>query len=218
MKRLLVAVGSVVLITGSIYLLLKRYEEKADSIYNIQVMNRTYRNYAEKIESSAEKYHVPKEYLLALIALECSGKKLVPHRFEPKVYNNLKLVQNNKLDNYDHIKARQLKNLSDRDLKKLASSWGPFQLMGYKKFELGCSVDDLNSKKGINYGVRWISETYGYLLKKGRFKDAFHVHNTGRNYPVIGPPLTFHRNYVPQGLKYMDAFKHRMDSMDINQR
>jgi hypothetical protein len=209
MKKLLIGIVSIVLIFGSIYLVLSRYEQKSDSFYSAVILNRTYRNYAEKVAKEAEENDLPVDYLMALIALECSGKRIVPHRYEPKVYEALIKVKSKQLDSYDNVNYKKVKNLSDKDIKDLASSWGPFQLMGYKSFELKCKISDISGSNSIITGVKWIDLTYGNFLRKKRFKDAFHIHNTGRKYPLIGPPRTFHKNYVPQGLKYMESFKEK---------
>jgi hypothetical protein len=212
MKKILIGIVSIVLIFGSIYLVLSRYEQDSDNLYSTVVLNRTYRNYAEKVNEKALEYDLPVDYLLALIALECSGKRIVPHRYEPKVYESLKKVQNKEIESYDNVNYKKIKDLSDKELKELASSWGPFQLMGYKSFELKCKITDISGSKAIATGIRWIDITYGNLLRKKKYKDAFHIHNTGRKYPLIGPPRTFHKNYVPQGLKYMESFKLKAQS------
>lgn len=212
MKKLLIGIVSLVLIFGSIYLVLSRYQQQSDSLFSAVVLNRTYRNYAEKVTKEAQENDLPVDYLLALIALECSGKRIIPHRFEPKVYESLKKVKRKELNSYDNVSYKKVKNLSDKELKDLASSWGPFQLMGYKSFELKCKIADISGSNAIITGVKWINLTYGDLLRKKRYKDAFHIHNTGRKYPLIGPPRTFHKNYVPQGLKYMASFQEKINN------
>lgn len=207
LKKVLIGVISVCLLLGSIYLVLKRYGIDNETIYSKNILEKTYRNYGEEVLKAAKIYHLPPEYLLSLIALECSGRKLVPHRFEPKVFESLQNVQAGKLIVYDNVYKSNLKGLKNSELKKLASSWGPFQLMGYKSFELKTSVEEINGKKSINLGSKWIDKSYGNLLRANKFKDAFHIHNTGRRYPLIGPPRTYHKHYVPQGIKYMEAFK-----------
>lgn len=212
MKKLFIGIVSIVLIFGSIYLVLNRYEQDSDNLYSTVVLNRTYRNYADKVNEKAQEYELPADYLLALIALECSGKRIVPHRYEPKVYEALKKVKNREIESYDNVGYKNVKNLCEKELKELASSWGPFQLMGYKSLELKCKITDISGSKAISTGIKWIDLTYGDLLRKKKYKDAFHIHNTGRKYPLIGPPRTFHKNYVPQGLKYMESFKQKLES------
>ncbi|MCX6233495.1 MAG: hypothetical protein NT175_02060 [Bacteroidetes bacterium] len=54
--------------------------------------------------------------------------------------------------------------------------------------------------------MKWIDMTYGDYIRKGRYKDAFHIHNTGDTYPVAGPPKTYDPKYVENGLMYMKYF------------
>jgi hypothetical protein len=211
LKKITIGIVSVGLLIGSIYFVLRRYEWADFSTQNAlsfeATVSRTYRNYGEKVVELSKKQEIPAEYVLAVIALECSGRKLVPHRFEPKVYDALKKLQKGELERYDNILPRHVKGLKNGQLKKLASSWGPMQLMGYKCFELRTTVNNITGKNALKYGVLWIRKNYGPQLKKGNFRDAFHIHNTGRKYPLLGPPRTYHRNYVPGGLKYAEAFK-----------
>jgi hypothetical protein len=55
--------------------------------------------------------------------------------------------------------------------------------------------------------VKWIDLTYGDYIRRGQYKDAFHIHNTGRPYPDSGPPKTYDPKYVPNGLMYMKYFE-----------
>ena len=211
MKKLTIGIVAVSLLIASIYLVLRRYEWSDFSSQNTSsfeaTVNRTFRNYGEKVAELSKKNKIPTEYVLAVIALECSGRKLVPHRFEPRVYEALKKLQKGELDHYDNILPGDVKGKKNGELKKWASSWGPMQLMGYKCCELKTNVNQLAGEMALKYGVLWIKRNYGPQLVTGNFKDAFHIHNTGRKYPLLGPPRTYHRNYVPGGLKYVEAFK-----------
>lgn len=185
--------------------------------YSKDILEKTYRNYGLAVIKSAKKYELPPEYLLSLIALECSGRKLVPHRFEPRVFEQLKKVKKGELPMYDNVRSSDLKGLNNVYLKKLASSWGPFQLMGYKSFELNHSIVEINGPKSVEIGTKWINSSYGNQLRKGNYQDAFHIHNTGKKYPLIGPPRTYHRKYVPLGLQYMEAFKTMIEASESPQ-
>ena len=99
-----------------------------------------------------------------------------------------------------------LKDASDDALRNLATSWGPFQLMGYKCFELGIKVSDIRGESSIDWSVKWISDSYGNYLKNERYADAFHIHNTGRPIPKSGRHLTYNKDYVEKGLDYMNYF------------
>ncbi|MDA3882947.1 MAG: hypothetical protein PF481_06660 [Bacteroidales bacterium] len=165
--------------------------------------------YEEDIEREAKKYDVPEEYFKALILLESSGHKHIPKRFEPHVYAQLKKVQAGRRKHYEQITGKTLKNLSDAAIRNLASSWGPFQIMGYKCYQLGIYISDLRGKESIKWGMQWIDTNYGDLLRQGRYKDAFHMHNTGRLYPKKGVPHTHNPEYVKNGLMHMKEFKKR---------
>ena len=79
--------------------------------------------------------------------------------------------------------------------------------MGYKCVGLGVNVKDIRGEDGLEHGVRWIKEEYGRFLKKGKFKDAFHYHNTGRKFPRDGVSRTHDPRYVDKGLAYMEYFE-----------
>lgn len=164
------------------------------------------KNYGTKIDSAANVYGINPAYLKALCMLECSGRKAFDQRFEPHVYRRLKNVKFNLMENYEHVTPDMLYDANDEALKNLASSWGPFQLMGYKCLLLGIKVRDIRGDQSVLYGVKWIDMTYGKYLKEGKFKDAFHIHNTGLPHPSIGNPKTYDPDYCERGLKYMKYF------------
>ncbi len=164
-------------------------------------------NYSRDVDLVAKKYDLPAAYLKALIVLECSGVKPVKPRLEKHVFKKLKRVRDKKRSNYEVLTHEQIKDASDEALKNLARSWGPFQLMGYKCLQLGVKVNDIRGKDALDWGAKWIEMEYGKMLRKGRYRDAFHYHNTGRVYPSNGIPKTHDPNYVAHGLDYMEFFK-----------
>jgi hypothetical protein len=165
------------------------------------------RNYGKEIDDAALRYKIPAAYLKALCMLESSGRKPVPSRYEKHVYVRLKLVKAGLRNNYEHVTRDHLLEANDEAIQNLASSWGPFQLMGYKCLLLNINVADLRGEQAIDVGARWINLTYGDKLRQGKFRDAFHIHNTGRSFPATGVPATHDRNYVNNGLKWMEYFK-----------
>jgi hypothetical protein len=183
---------------------------RADVVVYADVIERTLVNYGDVVLTYAVAYELPPEYLLALIVLESSGRSIIPPRFEPHVYERLKEVQNGARKGYEHVKQQHLADATDEALKNLASSWGPFQLMGYKCLLLDIKVRDIRGKDAIFWGIHWIDLTYGKKLKDGKFRDAFHIHNTGRTYPLRGRPFTHDPEYVEKGLRYMQEFKKRL--------
>ncbi|MFO7867746.1 MAG: hypothetical protein R6U95_00430 [Bacteroidales bacterium] len=162
--------------------------------------------YGAHIKTEAGKYNLPENYFKALILLETSARKNIPHRFEPHVYKELLKVKKGLRKNYEYVTQKTLINMSDNAIRNLASSWGPFQIMGYKCIQLGIYVADLRGKQAIKWGIAWINENYGHLLRQKRFKDAFHMHNTGRIFPKNGISLTHNSQYVENGLYYMKQF------------
>ncbi len=167
-------------------------------------------NYAGDIKMLAHKADIPPEYLMALIMLECSGRADVPPRFEQGVYDKLVDVKEHRRESLESITYADLSDASDDALRNLASSWGPFQLMGYKCLHLGIKIKDLRGENSLYYGVQWIEGTYGDYLRKGKYADAFHIHNTGRPVPKNGKYTTYDPKYVPNGLQYMEYFKEKL--------
>ena len=104
-------------------------------------------------------------------------------------------------------KPSDLRDATDGALKNMASSWGPFQIMGYKCIWLDIQLQDLRGEEALYWAVKWIDKTYGDYIRRGQYKDAFHIHNTGRPYPESGPPKTYDPKYVPNGLMYMKYFE-----------
>ncbi len=166
-----------------------------------------WRNYGDEVMKCSKKYGLPPEYFLAVIMLESSGHKHPRPRFERYIYRRLKAVKDGKLKQFENITQKDLRFVSNRELKKLASSWGPFQIMGYKSLKMKIPVEKLSGKNAICYGMKWINEDYGWLLRSHRYKDAFHFHNTGNLYPKDGKAQTHTPNYVERGLYYMQIFR-----------
>lgn len=179
---------------------------------NKDITLKTFDNYGESASKAAKKHGVPAEYILALIALECSGRKIIPHRFEPHIYEKLDLIAHGKLASMESVTYPKIKGLHVAQLRDLASSWGPFQIMGYKSLEIGVNVKSFEGANSVDIGTKWIKNEYGHILDKKDFKSAFHLHNTGRTYPKFGPPRTYHKEYIPRGLKYMEKFKEMLDN------
>ena len=111
---------------------------------------------------------------------------------------------------FEGIKTHHLTDLDEEGLKNLATSWGPFQLMGYKAIQLDLNVIDLRDDEvAAETGVAWIKKEYGQFLNKGKFKDAFHYHNTGERFPLSGRSRTHDPYYVSNGIKFMKYFEGR---------
>jgi len=168
---------------------------------------KTQENYGAEVDELAVKYGLPANYLKALIVLECSGLKPVKPRFEKHIFNKLKRVRDNEQYFFESITHEQLQDASDAALENLSRSWGPFQLMGYKCLQLGAKVNDIRGDEAIEWGMQWIKMEYGHLLKRKKYRDALHYHNTGRLFPEDSIPLTHDPEYINRGLEYMEHFR-----------
>lgn len=173
-----------------------------DNIFQKSVYYRTEKNYGKEVDKLAIEFNLPSEYLKALIILECSGKRNVPSRFEKHVFNRLKMLRDGKKNKYGRITQKDISNASNAALKNLASSWGPFQLMGYKCLQLDIKVQDVRGEQSLYWGIKWINEEYGYLIREEKYEEAFRIHNTGKP-----NGKTHDSNYVKNGLNYIDYFK-----------
>lgn len=192
--------------------LYNRYIEKnADTV--LDTVDRTWLNYSAEVLETAKALGLPPDYLLALIALECSGYKQITPRYEPYIFKQLTRLREGTIEQFEGITPEDVLRSDDAALKNLASSWGPFQIMGYQCLHLDIKIKQLRGKNAIYHGALWIQKAYGTYLDKKRFKDAFHLHNTGQKYPVAGPPRTHNRKYVPRGLKYMKTFAGKIEGL-----
>jgi hypothetical protein len=163
--------------------------------------SKTEDNYGAEILKYAKKNDLSVEYLKALIVLECSGKKPAGQRFEQRVYKKLKEVQNGKRSSYEFVTRRQIRGCSDAALRNLSTSWGPFQIMGYKCIRMGIMIQDLRGDESIRWGIKWINNEYGNLIRNKEYEKCFRLHNTGS---VNGK--THDPNYVSNGLLHFDYF------------
>lgn len=170
------------------------------------ICKRVEENYGKLIDSCSYLIGVPPEYVKALTCLECSGRTDMPKRFEKHVYKRLKDVRDGKKSSYEGVTSAMIKDANDDALKNLATSWGPFQIMGYKCLHLNINVVDLRGNEAVYWGIKWIKGEYGHLLNAKRYKDAFHYHNAGCVFPSDGKPKTYDKDYVPNGLEYMKWF------------
>ena len=166
----------------------------------------TKKNYGSEIDKYATLLGLPAAYFKALVIMECSGEKPAPHRFEPHVYSKLKALKAGKIKTYKNIKTEDIRTADDEALRNLASSWGPFQIMGYHSISLKIPLGELRGEFAVFWGMKWIEINYGKFLRSGEFEHAFHIHNTGEQYPSNGEAKTTNPNYVNNGLTLMKNF------------
>jgi hypothetical protein len=164
-------------------------------------------NYAHEIEEVCAEYNLPAEYFKALAILECSAEKPPQSRFEPKVFERLNEVKMNKKPNYSNLKHPQLKNLTEEQLRDMATSWGVFQIMGYHAYSIGIAPRDLQGSDGLRQSIVWIDKSYGQYLRKRDFANALHLHNVGKPIPITGEYETYSPNYIPRGLEFIKHFE-----------
>ncbi len=183
----------------------------ASKSHSVNARKNVEQNYQTEVVRVAEGYDLPPSYLLALIILECGGHDPCGSRFEPKRFRQLKNLRDGKRRKFESLRRTDLEGKTDDQIRQLATSWGTFQIMGYHTLTLSTEmdpidVDDLTGARAIEIGVHWIDVNYGSLLRDERYKDAFHMHNTGRLYPKIGGPKTYDPQYIPNGLAHMSYF------------
>lgn len=197
MRRWHVLVG-IIVIPFALWTLLEQPKTSVEHSWN---------NYNTDLSTLAKKNNVPWKYLMALTVLECSGEKPCPSRFEKHVFEQLQRVRNGTKKKYGSIERSDISDASDEALKNLASSWGPFQIMGYHCIKDGITVAQLRSDDGLKHAVHWINTSYGTRLRKQEFQDAFHIHNTGKPFPKSGSPTTHDPQYVFRGITLMEEFQ-----------
>ncbi len=174
--------------------------------------NQVIDNYSKEIYKEANRLGLNPEYFMALCMLECGGRRPSPSRFEKHIYRRLMNLKAGKRTHYEKVTIETLKDANESAIKNLASSWGPFQIMGYKVVQEGILIKDLRGPAAVKHGMKWIANEYGHLLKKDRYSDAFHYHNTGK---VIGKNRrikTHSKTYVSDGRKWMKYFKKKHDA------
>lgn len=201
-KLFLLSLGLVVVLVISAVLI---FSEKSE-LTNPSGIDIAKKNYEKEVKKYSKKYSISSAYMMSLIMLESSGRESIKPRFENHVYIKLLKLKEGEIDRFENLTPNDLKKYSKSEVKDLAKSYGPFQIMGYKAISLGLSVRDFEGENSIKYGALWIEREYGDLLREGKFMDAFHLHNTGKVYPKNGKSKTHNPNYVKNGIEYMRYF------------
>lgn len=168
---------------------------------------RTQKNYGKEIDRICASKQLPAPYFKALTILESSGHKPAASRFEPHVYQTLIDVKEGKVKQYGRFNTAQMKLLSDETIRKMATSWGPLQIMGYHCVPMGISFEDLQGPDAMEFAITWAEQTYGAYLQNHNYKDALHIHNTGKPIPQSGRITTTDPNYIDKGLSYIQKLK-----------
>jgi hypothetical protein len=177
---------------------------KPDTAYYVAKLKA---NYAYEIDQICQEKKLPAEYFKALVILESSAEKPALTRFEPHVYERLLAVQQGKAANYGSFTRKQLQILSDETLRKMATSWGPLQIMGYHCIPLGITLEQLNGSQALRYAIQWAEKSYGRYLRRGDFANALHIHNTGHPIPPSGAYDTHNPDYIDRGMEFIALFR-----------
>ena len=164
-------------------------------------------NYGEELRHLAKNYKLPWSYLMALTVLECSGEKPCADQFQKHIFRQFQRLRSGKIKEYSNIQRQHIAHANDTVLKTLATSWGPFQVMGYHCLGLHTQVNQIRGVDGLKFSVQWVNEKYGSRLRKEQYQDAFHIHNTGIPIPKNGRSRTTDKKYIPNGLAYMEYFE-----------
>ena len=128
-------------------------------------VQKLYSSYGDQVDILAE-FDLPADYLKALIVLESSGKRRLRVALKNMSFIAFKRYVRGS-EKYENVTQTILHDATDGALRNLASSWGPFQLMGYKCILLNINVADVRGEKALYWGVKWIDMTYGDYLRKG---------------------------------------------------
>ncbi|MEM6299299.1 MAG: hypothetical protein AAF740_11490 [Bacteroidota bacterium] len=171
------------------------------------LVERVRQNYGDEVDAICKEKGVPSEYFKALIILEVSARKDPPSRTEKSVWEKLRATKEGKRKRYGFFTANDLQSYDDTDLKFMATSWGPFQIMGFHAVKKGFPVRHLRDENALRTGIEWCLDSYGAYIKKGDYKNAFHIHNTGSPIPFSGIPFTTDPDYVAKGVAYMELLE-----------
>ncbi len=164
-------------------------------------------NYSPEIRSECASRGLPPAYFQALVFLESSGERPAKTRFESHVYEQLISVKTGSRERYGRLTSKNMQVLSDETIRKLATSWGPLQIMGYHCVPLGINFEELQGEEAIRLSIQWAEKSYGEYLRREDFQNAFHIHNTGQAIPESGKILTYDPNYIEKGLALMKKFE-----------
>ncbi len=179
------------------------------------IFERLEQNYSSQVETVCAELKLPSEYFKALIILESSAKLPAPTRYEPHVYNRLKSVKEGETERYGSFTTPQMSLYDDQTLKKLATSWGPLQIMGYHCIPLGLDFEQLQGEFAIKHAIEWADKSYGKYLRRGDFTNAFHIHNTGRPVPASGQSKTHDPDYIRKGMNLIKHFRTQQNTANL---
>lgn len=166
------------------------------------IMLHIYRRLNSEIVSAVQGTEIPASYLAALISLESHPPgNPDSQRFEPRVYQRLLEMKNNGRS-FGRLPLHQIQLLSDSQLRRLATSYGLTQIMGYHCLDLGCSIEDLAGQYHLVWSVAYIRRHYLKPIMNKEYEVCFRIHNTGRP-----EGATYRDDYVEKGLLRMKYYE-----------
>ncbi len=170
--------------------------------YGDVIMFQLYHAFHEKIWQASHGTLIPEAYLAALISLETSPPgNWESKRFEKHIYKRLKELKYSG-KTFGSISRKAVKRRNDGELRQLATSYGPTQLMGYHCLQIGCTIKELSGKYHLQWAIIWMEKQYGKYARRGHWESCFRIHNTGRP-----DGKTYHKGYVKRGLKRMRYYE-----------
>jgi len=172
-----------------------------------------YNNFCKKLQSEygadiakwSKAYNIPQEYFAGIIAVENTSLKPTASRLEPFVYSAIVSAVNGKQNkNFPGFlsKSQYLKTLDESSLKKLASSWGLGQIMGYYTLysDFNFTLSDLiNPSKQIEIIATFANRSKKWVVT---FEHLMRWWNTGS---IHGK--TYNSNYVKNATLAKDTYR-----------
>jgi hypothetical protein len=166
------------------------------------LMLHLYHKYQKDIERATLGTQISPAYLAALISLESHPPgNPESERFEPAIYERLKELKYTAKP-YGSLSRKVMLNLTDAELRKLATSYGLTQIMGFHCLDLGCSVDELKGNYHLQWAVVWMMKNYRDAARRNDWESCFRIHNTGHP-----SGTTSRKDYVSIGLKRMKYYE-----------
>lgn len=190
-------------------------------------MRRIHQEYGDVLHQVTRQFSLPPEFLAALIANESNGR-MDAQRFEPHVLNRLLLAVRGKKEFRDPSLIRPIPQeewlrVADRaigrrepgssffaaglkEMERLATSWGPTQMMGWHSVDWSYPIGELLEKQLHFIHARklleWGCQKYDLFPNKD-FEAMLRFWNTG--YPA--GRKTYDPDYVPNGLRRMAIYE-----------
>ena len=175
------------------------------------IMLHIYHRLNKEILAAVDGTEIPASYLAALISLESHppGNRN-SQRFESKIFQRLLELKKDGRS-FGGIPRSRVSDLTDSQLRELATSYGLTQIMGYHCLDMGCSIQDLSGDYHLMWSVAYIRRHYLQKIKQKDWQACFRIHNTGK------PEGTTHRNdYAEKGvlrMQYYDEWQKKKGSI-----